>query len=166
MKKSFLGAFWVLVIVGVWQLMIAAAVTQIYWKYMARTLGRDVLPRLSLAGIFIFPVLVLLEAGVYWAIRRRNRYYALSWAHSGITAAAFLLNIAWAFLLRSSRHGALSTASRIQWVILAREQRYLFWALVAVAHLAFFAVLANCARKEDTAPATVTGENLLDDIEL
>ncbi|HEV2353517.1 MAG TPA: hypothetical protein VGR89_04700 [Puia sp.] len=166
MYKSFLGAFWILVIVGIWQLMIAAALTQMNWKYLSGSVGRDVWPRLSLAGGFIIPAIVLSEAGIYWMIRRRNRYYALSWAHSGIIAAAFLLNLAWGLMASSRRHGVMDTASRIHWAILGRQQRYLFWALVAVAHLAFFAVLANCARKDDFAPASEQGENLLDDVEL
>ena len=166
MKRNFLGAFWALLAVGICQLAIAVWLTQIYLQYFSRLSGRDVFSRVSIPALFFFPTLVLLEAAIYWLIRRRNKYYALSWAHSGIIAAAFLFNVVWSFVLRTWRYGPLSTESRIHWAILARQQRYLFWGLVAVAHLAFFAVLANCARKETSAPAREGGENLLDDVEL
>lgn len=122
------------------------------------------LPRIAMR-LFMWPAIILAEAAVYWFIRRRNRYHALSWAHAGILIAAFLILAAVsAFLI--PHYGIRNTESRVDDRIYRQELQYFFWAMVAIAHIAFLAVLANCARKEEPALNAAGSENLLDDIEI
>jgi hypothetical protein len=106
---------------------------------------------------------------VYWLIRRRNKFRALSWAHSVIYMLAFLLNIFFSMAVNRYYRMTSSAADyRINWQIRMHEVQYFFWGLVILAHVAFVAVLANCFRK--TTPAPEDGgegqENLLDDVVL
>ena len=114
----------------------------------------------------MWPAIFLGEAIVYWLLRQRNSFRALSWAHCVIFILAFLLNILFALILTSQYRRVSVAEIRVNRRIMMHEQQYFFWGLVILAHLAFVAVLANCFRK--AAPVTENGgqENLLDDVVL
>lgn len=160
MKRSFTGPFWLMLVMGLLMLL------SVSW-YLREIGNLNGFTRLSLWRLLLLPTMVLAEALIYWLIRRRNQYHALSWAHSGIFFFSFALNVV--FTVFRNLHYRYETAgeSRISRQMGMHEQIYLFWALVIVAHLAFAAVLVNCFRK--TPPMEKRGEggeNLLDDIVL
>lgn len=110
----------------------------------------------------------MLEALVYWLIRRRNQFRALSWTHSIIFVTSFLISLFIVFIGLSDYQPGSSAEVRVNRQIIVRGQVYFFWVLVVLAHVAFVAVLANCFRKH--APAGENEgqnqENLLDDVVL
>jgi hypothetical protein len=162
-KKIFLGSFWLLLIFAICQ--VAGPTVYDAYKWSSTFHDGSLLRRFSLLRILMWPPILLSEAFVYWLIRRRNRYPALSWAHGGIFVGAFLMNIFFVALRVLHRtgeefHRGINDSASLY------AQVYFFWALVIVAHIAFFAVLANCARKEEPASELAGTDNLLDDIEL
>jgi len=121
---------------------------------------------MSMWRLLIFPSLALTEALVYWLIRRRNKFYALSWVHCGIFFLSFVLNVLFTLFRTTHYRYQISTDARVSRQIGMNEQSYFFWALLIVAHLAFVVVLVNCFRK--AAPLIEDEErgqeNLLDDV--
>ncbi|HXD78873.1 MAG TPA: hypothetical protein VN616_13745 [Puia sp.] len=162
-RKIFLGSFWLLLAFGTLQVIADVISWQEYYTIpVIRQSG--MLLRLAMR-LFMWPAIIFAEVLIYWLIRRRNRYHALSWAHAGILIAAFLiLAFASAFLI--PHRGIRDTESRIDDRIYRQELQYFFWAMVAIAHIAFLAVLANCARKDEPVTSPAGTENLLDDIEI
>jgi cytochrome c biogenesis factor len=122
---------------------------------------------LMISSLLMWPMIVLLEAFIYWLIRRRNRLRAMSWTHSVIFVLAFLLNILF-ILIQNMHYRYSSVEGRVNWHIMIHKERYLFFGLVILAHLAFIAVLANCFRKMAPVPEGKGQgqENLLDDVVL
>jgi tryptophan-rich sensory protein len=168
MKKSFTGPFWLLLAFGLLTLLTISAYLHALFASSLNSPGRPQLSTLSLLRVLMWPVIFVFEALVYWLIRQRNNFRALSWAHTGIFILAFLLNIFFTWI--RTMHYRLSSAAeiRINRQIVMHEQQYFFWGLVILAHLAFVAVLANCFRKA-TPVVEVEGqgqENLLDDLML
>jgi hypothetical protein len=167
MKKSFTGPFWLLLVFGLLQLlMISSLLHQIYGNGLYAS-ERPLLPMPGVFSFLMWPMILLTEALVYWLIRRRNRFRALSWTHSVIFVLAFLLNIFFT-LIQNMHYGHSSVEGRVNRQIMMYQERYLFFGLVILAHLAFVAVLANCLRKTEPVP---DGEgqgqgNLLDDVVL
>jgi hypothetical protein len=160
MKRNFTGPFWLLLVMGLLMLL------SVSW-YFGETAGINGFSRLSMWRLLALPALVLVEAGMYWLIRRRNKFYALSWVHCGIFCLSFILNILFMVLRIMHYSYQTSTNERVGRQIVMQEQIYFFWGLVIVAHLAFAAVLVNCFRK---VPALEEkdegGGNILDDVML
>ena len=149
----FTGPFWVLMVFG---LLLS----------IRNEGGRSPLSTITLSRILIWPAIFLAEALVYWLIRRRNRFRALSWAHCVIFMLAFLLNILFSAILILHYRMVSVAEMRVNRLIMMHEQQYFFWGLVIIAHLAFFAVLANCLRKPVPDKEDGGQENLLDDVVL
>src|ERR1700683_1551823 len=93
MKKSFTGPFWLLMGFGLLLLLMISAYLHALYGSGWNSPGRSLLSSLSLLKVFLWPAIFVLEALVYWLIRRRNRYRALSWTHTAIFILSFLLNI-------------------------------------------------------------------------
>src|ERR1700690_2739347 len=86
MKRSFTGPFWLMLVMGLLMLL------SVSW-YLREIGNLNGFTRLSLWRLLLLPTMVLAEALIYWLIRRRNQYHALSWAHSGIFFFSFVLNV-------------------------------------------------------------------------
>jgi tryptophan-rich sensory protein len=166
MKKSFTGPFWLLMGFGLLLILAISAYLRVLYGSGWNASGRSLLSTSGLLRVFMWPVIFVLEALVYWLIRQRNRYRALSWTHSAIFVLSFLLNIFFTWIRTMHYRLSSATERRIDSQIVMHEQMYFFWGLVILAHVAFVAVLANCFRK---APPLVevdpkSQENLLDDV--
>jgi hypothetical protein len=162
-RRSFTGPFWLQLLFGIGYMTVVVAYLRVL---TAQTYGRQVLSGVILWRFFLWPIVILVEALVYWLIRRRNQFRALSWAHTVIFTLSFLLNIFFT-LIWTMHYRVGDVESRMNSQIARHELGYLFWALVIVSHLAFVAVLANCLRKmEDVSATEGGGENLLDDVVL
>jgi len=160
MKRSFTGPFWLMLVMGLLMLLTVS------W-YLRGIASLNGFTRLSLWRLLLLPTVVLAEALVYWLIRRRNQFHALSWAHSGIFFFSFALNVLFMGFRTLHYRYQSGAEGRVSRQIGMHEQIYLSWALVILAHLAFAAVLVNCFRKIPPAERRVEGgENLLDDIVL
>jgi hypothetical protein len=166
MRRSFTGPFWVLLIFGLLLVLLISAVLRIFPIGGLYSSGRTAGPGLNILRIFMWPVIYLVEALVYWLIRRRNSFQALSWAHTVIFILAFLLN-GFFTAIQIMRYRLDPVAEgRINRHILMHQQQYLFWGLVILAHLAFIAVLANCFRKPEPVDGGESEGNILDDVVL
>jgi hypothetical protein len=163
MQRSFTGPVWLLLIAGLLQAVFAWGILQLVWALYIPPGGT---PSIGAAIIFytlIWPVILLLEALVYWVIRRRNKVSLLSWTHAVIFCFAFLLNDI-VFLLtvtHSPLVGGMHTRGGRN--VLAG----VFWALVILAHAAFLQVLILAFRKDKPVGKEGGGtENILDDVVL
>ncbi|HTR27695.1 MAG TPA: hypothetical protein VMH27_00395 [Puia sp.] len=166
MRRAFTGPFWVLLVFGLLLLLTTAVYVNTYIQSARNEGGRSPLSTIALTRILIWPAIFLAESLVYWLIRRRNRFRALSWAHCVIFMLAFLLNILFSAILIFHYRMVAVAETRVNRQIMMHEQQYFFWGLVIVAHLAFFAVLANCLRNPGPDREDGGQENLLDDVVL
>lgn len=142
MRKNFTGPVWLLVILGALQLGFSYS---------------------GILAMLLWPVVLFGEALVYWVIRKRNREHMLSWTHTVVFGAALLLNASIAVL--AILHVPVIAGLRTRQGRIA--EMTVFWALVAISHIAFVQVLALALRKEPPVRKTDgESENLLDDVVL
>lgn len=167
MKRSFTGPFWLLLVFGLLQVLSISYWLYEYFGSVSNSFLRSQLTMARLAGLFMWPAIILGEALVYWLIRQRNSFRALSWAHTVIFILAFLVNIFISFVA-TMHYRVVDVNDRVNQQNVARQQQYLFYGLVLLAHLAFVAMLANCFRKMPPAEegAGQGQENILDDVVL
>jgi hypothetical protein len=170
MKRSFTATFWLLLFFGLLQLLWISTILHSLFAYGAgaNSYSRSLVTPVFLIRIFMWPLISVGEAWVYWLIRRRNSFRALSWAHSAIYMLAFLLNFVFSTLYRYYWVSTSAADYRVNWQIVMHELQYFFWGLLILAHLAFVAVLANCFRKPPpiVEDAGENKENILDDVVL
>ena len=155
-----------LLVFGILQLLIDSTILHSFFESNLSASAQSLLSPMLMVRIFIWPLISMAEALVYWLIRRRNSFRALSWAHIVIYILAFLLNIFFATVMGMYfRNTDSASEYRINRLIRMHEQQYIFWALVILAHLAFVAMLANCLRKPELVATKGDGrENILDDV--
>jgi uncharacterized membrane protein len=165
MKKSFSAPLWLLLGVGVFQLVTFF----VYLSYLSRvshTYGHLNAPRVGWWRVFMWPVILFTEAFVYWRMRWRNRYPGISWAHTGLFAFAFFANIILSLLQLAHYPVGSILASRGTGNGLSQQEQ-LFWVLVVLAHAVFIWLLILCYRKrEEVKDEESEGENILDDVAL
>ena len=159
MRRSFTGPVWLLVIFGLLQSVVSYAYIRLMQGIITTNGHGELAP--FVFRVSIFPMVIFGEALVYWLIRKRNRAQMLSWTHSAIFCVAFLLT---GFVaLMSFLHEPVAGALRSRQVRIVEAA--VFWALVAVSHIAFLQVLILAFRKEPPAKnAAGDSENLLDDV--
>jgi hypothetical protein len=113
-----------------------------------------------LLRFFASPAVFLIEAMIYWRLRRYNEFPRASWAHCSFMLLAYCLPV---FLI---------IPQLLQRSIIARNYpsrqesgRYLFWLTMIVAH-AFFAWVVVGSIKNKRMPKALpeNPENLLDDV--
>jgi hypothetical protein len=162
-KKSFVAPFWFLLVLGIILLLFVSLYVSVTLRN-ASAYPRYA-PRIFYWRIFMWPVIILIEALVYWRIRRRINYRMLSWAHVGILIFAFLANILLAMSGILHNHFFSGPNVSVDRLVTARLQIRLFWVFVGIAHCFFVWLIVNCFRKK--APVAVEGaggENILDDV--
>ncbi len=91
-KKSFTAPFWFLLVLGIFELLIAPYLVVVREGY-SNGYTHAYPQLLNLLRTFMWPLIFLIEAFVYWRIRRRNSYRLLSWAHIGTLLFAFFVNL-------------------------------------------------------------------------
>ena len=116
-----------------------------------------------LALTFFWPVLMLVEAFLYWRIRKTNKLRKASWAHVVLMAYAFVSFFikGWIFQLYDSFTPDINVSKFIRVVTLVHL--LLFWVAVIGAHIFFIRVLIKARAQKHVQP-TVDPLNLLDDV--
>jgi len=120
------------------------------------------LTRLSL---FYLPVIMFVEAVMYWTIRRRITHRRDAWNHLILFTGAYVFNfvvralVTAIFILHSPAAMRVPSFMRIA----TYGQLGLFWGLVIVAHVFFARVLIKAFGKPPMEEAVESG-NLLDDV--
>lgn len=92
MKRSFTGPVWLLLIVGLLQGVFSWGALQLIFALYFRPGGTPLISVATIVYTLMWPVILLLEALVYWLIRRRNKMKLLSWTHAVIFCFALLLH--------------------------------------------------------------------------
>jgi len=158
-KRKFTTPAWWMLVMG-----IVACTISIGILYFLTSKGYPMnwLTRLSL---FYLPVIMFVEAVMYWTIRKRIIHRRDAWNHLILFTGAYVFN----FVLR-----ALVTAifilhspvvmRRASFIRLSNYgQMGLFWGLVIVAHIFFARVLIKAFAKPPVEEVVESG-NLLDDV--
>ena len=160
MKRSFTGPVWLLLVIGLVQGFFAWGVLQLISElYLSR--HTPMISTVTIVYTLMWPVILGVEAFVYWMIRRRNRAQVLSWTHGVIFCFAFLLN-GFIYLLETL-HSPMVSVMYTRGGRIARVA--VFWALVLLAHAAFVQVLILAYRKSEPVKSEGGGAgNILDDV--
>ena len=158
-KRKFTTPFWWMLVMGI----IASAISMgILYFLMSQGYRMGWLIRLSL---FYLPVIMFVEAVMYWTIRTRITYRRDAWNHLILFTGAYVFNyvvralIMAVFILHSP--AAMRVASFMRTV--SYGQMGLFWGLVIVAHVFFARVLIKAFAKPLVEEVVESG-NLLDDV--
>jgi hypothetical protein len=162
MKRSFTGPVWLMICFGLLELIYSYFGVLVLVQKVADVLGMGHVV-LFVLGMLLWPLVLFGEAFAYWLIRKRNRAQLLSWTHAVIFCVAFVLN--GLVGLVAILHLPLGAGLRTRQGRLVEGA--IFWALVAVSHVAFVQVLVLAFRREP--PLKRPGEeseNLLDDVVL
>ena len=163
-KKSFTAPFWFLLVLGILELLVVSFYVSVTLKY-SNGYTHASHPRINLLRTFMWPLIFLIEAFVYWYIRRRNSYRLLSWAHVGTLLFAFFVNLLLVmsgilhddFVSGANRRGDRQADIQLQF--------HLFWIFIGIAHCFFVWLIVNCFRKKvPVAEEKEDGKNLLDDV--
>jgi hypothetical protein len=161
MKRSFTGPVWLLLIFGLFETLMVWQVFQAMRDRYSTTIVLSLGQVGFIAIALMWPVILGVEALVYWMIRRRNRAQVLSWTHGVIFCFAFLLN-GFIYLLEIL-HSPIVSVMYTRGGRIARVA--VFWALVLLAHAAFVQVLILAYRKSEPVKNEGGGaENILDDV--
>ena len=161
LHKNFTAPFWFMVVLG-----IVATCLSIYGLQMIRLYAPGyAMSTLSKVGFFFLPAIILIEAIMYWMVRKRNVYRKATWTHVILFAIAYftpyikeLLIVPYAVYTRVP-----DVRSFMRSVTLG--QICLFWGLTILAHIYFARTLIRIfakqpAREEEPAQP----ENMLDDV--
>ena len=111
----------------------------------------------------LWPVLMILEAFVYWRIRKRNLLRKASLSHVCLFAFAYL-----SYFIKG---GVISIAAKIETMheidgfieMVSRVQLLVFWLSIIGGHIFFIRVLRKARAQKHIQPATDPA-NLLDDV--
>lgn len=142
---------------------VIACVMSISMLYLLMQYGAH-LSMLTRMSLFYLPVIMFVEAAMYWTIRKRMTHRRDVWSHILLFTAAYALNfvvrvvVSMVFILHSSVVVSILPYMRA----IGYGQLYLFWGLVVVAHVFFARVLIKAFAKGPV--EEVGGGNLLDDV--
>jgi len=158
-KRKFTTPVWWMLALGIIACIISTGVL-FFMMQMGYPMGW--LAKLSL---FYLPVIMFVEAVMYWTIRKRITHRSDAWRHLLLFTAAYAFNnVVWilvmAMLILHSR-GPLWLNSNVRNAGYGRL--YLFWGLVILAHVFFARVLIKAFAKPPMEEAVESG-NLLDDV--
>lgn len=161
MKKNLTGPVWFLLIIGtvftglLFYTFITITMTRLSWMN-----AKYNLPYYAWI-IFWRPALMLIEAAIYWMIRKRNRYPRASWAHCGLFIFTYFMPILILIPGFFTHHYDDYKAARMH----DSSSNILFWIVMLTAHAFFVWVLIQCYSKQQPAPeGPAKSENLLDDV--
>ena len=117
------------------------------------------LTRLSL---FYLPVIMFVEAAMYWTIRQRITHRRDAWNHLILFTGAYTFNFVVRGLVAAIYilHAPAATRIISYMRMAGYGQFYLFWGLVIIAHFFFARVLIKAFAK----PPVAESGNLLDDV--
>ncbi|MBN8850934.1 MAG: hypothetical protein BGO55_29455 [Sphingobacteriales bacterium 50-39] len=158
-KRKFTTPFWWMLVLGI----IACTIsTGILYFLVAKGYPMSWLTRLSL---FYLPVIMFVEAVMYWTIRKRINYRRDAWNHLLLFTGAYVLNYIVRILLSALiiLHSPAAMRMALYMRIANYGQLYLFWGLVIVAHVFFARVLIKAFAKPPVEEVVESG-NLLDDV--
>jgi len=156
MKKNITGPFYFLLIFGILDTLFIIGIILTLTSLNA--------PRhFNIWGFFINPAVLLIEASVYWLIRKKNRNPRASWTHVILMTLAFLTpairGLTYFFFDRITVSATIGPVFRTANII----QAVLFWGLLILAHIYFVRVLKS-TRSKPAQTEAASSENLLDDL--
>jgi hypothetical protein len=154
LKKGFTTPVWWMIILGV---VASAASIQTLHVWAGHDVEISALRRLSL---FYLPLIMFVEAVMYWTIRKRIIYRRDAWCHIIVFTSAYVLSFLARFVMAAILVMHMPASRQIR--AISYVQIYFFWALILTAHIFFARVLIKAFAKQ---PAEqVENGNLLDDV--
>jgi hypothetical protein len=158
-KRKFTTPVWWMLILGI----IATAISMGILHYLqSQGLRMRWLAKLSL---FYLPVIMFVEAVMYWTIRRRISYRRDAWNHLVLFTVAYVFNYGVRALIMAIfiLHSPIAMRIPLFMRVAPYGQLGLFWVLVIVAHIFFARVLIKAFAKPLVEEVVESG-NLLDDV--
>jgi len=117
---------------------------------------------LTKLSLFYLPVIMFVEAAMYWTIRKRIIDRRDAWGHLILFTGAYFFNYGVRLLAAAILVLHYPIAMRPSFMrITTYGQLWLFWGLVIAAHVFFARVLIKAFAKP---PVVVESGNLLDDV--
>lgn len=154
-RKEFRAPVWWLVIMG-----IIAAVASIQTLYVWTVRGVQI-GMLVKGSLFYLPLIMFVEAVMYWTIRKRIHHRRDAWSHIIIFTGAYVLSFVARFAMGVILVMHMPVMLQIR--TMSYVQIYLFWGLVIVAHVFFARVLLRAFARPPVMEGVESG-NLLDDV--
>jgi len=162
MKKSFTGPSWFLLVFGLLMVLAAALALKRYIIYLHPVEHPAYVALLALR-LFAIPLLSLVEARIYWALRRDNIFYGASWAHCFGVLIAYLLPVLLAIPVILHYRRPLGASQSLG--ASRNPYQYMFWIIIIAAHAFFISVVIQCrSLRRIRKAASANSENLLDDV--
>ena len=114
---------------------------------------------------FFLPAIALLEACMYWMVRKRNIYRKASWTHIWLYATAYSTPFVKEFLFLFYTKFAAMSEMRYSIRVFTMVQLCIFWGLMVLAHIFFARLLIRIFSKRPAVQqAAAEPVNMLDDI--
>jgi len=161
LHKRFTAPFWFMLALG-----IVATCLSLYGIHMIRVYAPTyVLSTLSKMSFFFLPVIIFIEAIMYWMVRKRNVYRKASWTHVILFAFAYFTPYIkeLLFMPYAIYAGIRDVRSFMRSVTLG--QVCLFWGLTVLAHISFARTLIKVFSKQPAGEGEpAQPENMLDDV--
>jgi hypothetical protein len=161
-KRNFTAAFWFMFVLGI----IAASMSGYALYSLIHILPLSYQMSLFYKMTFFFlPAIMLIEAMMYWIVRKKDIHRRTAWSHvllfSFAYSTLFLKELL--FLFYDNFTPAADETSYINYV--NRGQIWLFWGLTVTAHIFFVRVLVKAfSKKPAVQQEAIPSENMLDDI--
>jgi hypothetical protein len=114
----------------------------------------------------VFLILLVVEAIIYWRIRKRSIRKDLAWLHIGGMLLAFVvIPIFFSVFVAWQGFSNSSGDARSTIVMISTINRYVMWAAIIIGHIGFVMVLINAYKKRtnETDPNTTDGPDILND---
>ena len=119
---------------------------------------------LTKLSLFYLPVIMFVEAVMYWTIRKRIIHRRDAWSHLLLFTGAYVFNYGVRLLVAAIFVLHYPIARRHSFMRMSTYgQLWLFWGLVILAHVFFARVLIKAFAKPPVGEVVESG-NLLDDV--